>query len=143
MDVELRSMDRNRTGLQPCISVLLARFGALGVLIIIAMLLTLLGCKTTNAPVPMAKDLPAVTNTLRMVVSQVRKGGQPLRHVVGTRTQALTELRILYPQTQFFESCEYDGWFIFSTTPADNFLRFHNGYAVEKNGTRVAAFGFW
>ena len=73
----------------------------------------------------------------------MRKGGQPLRHLVGTRTQALTELRILYPQAQFFESCEYDGWFIFSTTPADNFLRFHNGYAVEKNGPRVAAFGFW
>jgi hypothetical protein len=91
----------------------------------------------------MAKDLPAVTNTLRMIVSQARKSEQSLRHTVRTRTQAVTALRRLHPQSRFFESCEYDGWFIFSTTPADNFLRFHNGYAVEKNGTRVAAFGFW
>src|SRR6185295_8761722 len=134
MDVEFRRRSMgNRPRLQPCVPRITAAL----------LFLALLGCRTTNAPVPITKDLPAVTNTLRMVVSQVRKGGQPLRHLVGTRTQALTELQRLYPQAQFFESCEYDGWFIFSTTPADNFLRFHNGYAVEKNAMRVAAFGFW
>jgi hypothetical protein len=108
------------------------------------LLVVLLGCKTANAPVPLARDVSSITNELALVLSLARQNAKPvLTDAVRTQTEAFAQLRRLYPETKFSEFCEHDGWFVFSDTPLDSPPRFHGGYAVEKNGRRVGGFGLW
>ena len=109
---------------------------------------TLLGCATAEPPIPVVKDVPSANSELDFAIHNAagfaRLDAKPvLPTAVMTKQAAHRELTRLYPTAKSYECCEHDGWFLFSTTPLDSPLRFHGGYAVEKNGTRVGEWGLW